>query len=131
MLPLLGNRYGDAVDFWNRYEEDTANAAAMGVNTFRLGVEWARIAPVEGHYDDAALRHYDQITDSIGAYVVTPADEGGFLHSGAVESFGRVADCITERRTGGDTMWVTFNEPLGFSEHEMAIGRWGVPRDRL
>lgn len=46
---------GDAVDFWNRYEEDIANAAAMGVNTFRLSVEWARIEPAKGEYDDDAL----------------------------------------------------------------------------
>src|SRR5690606_3078874 len=46
---------GDAVDFWNRYPEDIANAAAMGVNTFRLSVEWARIEPVKGRYDEEAL----------------------------------------------------------------------------
>ena len=56
---------GDAVDFWNRYPEDIANAAAMGVNTFRLGVEWARIEPEKGRYDDEALRHYDRIIDTI------------------------------------------------------------------
>ncbi|MDN5722022.1 MAG: family 1 glycosylhydrolase, partial [Corynebacterium sp.] len=52
---------GDAVDFWNRYREDIANAAAMGVNTFRLSVEWARIEPAPGEYDAEALAHYPRI----------------------------------------------------------------------
>ena len=127
---------GDAVDFWNRYEEDIANAAAMGVNTFRLSVEWARIEPAKGEYDDDALRHYDSIIDTIRAHGMTPmitmvhfvypgwlADEGGMLAPGAVESFGRFAELITDRWAGDGTMWVTFNEPLVFFKHEMTIGR--------
>ncbi len=36
---------GDAADFWHRYEEDFALAAGLGLNAFRLGVEWARVQP--------------------------------------------------------------------------------------
>ena len=129
---------GDAVDFWNRYEEDIANAAAMGVNTFRLSVEWARIEPAPGEYDDEALRHYDRIIHTIRAHGMTPmitmvhfvypgwlADQGGMLSGTAVESFGRFADLITDRWAGDGTMWVTFNEPLVFFKHEMTLGRVG------
>ncbi|MGN7226432.1 family 1 glycosylhydrolase [Dietzia maris] len=127
---------GDAVDFWNRYEEDIANAAAMGVNTFRLSVEWARIEPAPGEYDDEALRHYDRIIDTVRRHGMTPmitmvhfvypgwlADRGGMLADNAVESFGRFADLITGRWARDGTMWVTFNEPLVFFKHEMTIGR--------
>ncbi|MEH6621206.1 MAG: family 1 glycosylhydrolase [Dietzia maris] len=127
---------GEAVDFWNRYEEDIANAAAMGVNTFRLSVEWARIEPAPGEYDDEALRHYDRIIDTVRRHGMTPmitmvhfvypgwlADRGGMLADNAVESFGRFADLITDRWAGAGTMWVTFNEPLVFFKHEMTIGR--------
>ncbi|KAA0919279.1 family 1 glycosylhydrolase [Dietzia sp. ANT_WB102] len=127
---------GDAVDFWNRYEEDIANAAAMGVNTFRLSVEWARIEPAPVEYDDEALRHYDRIIDAVRRHGMTPmitmvhfvypgwlADEGGFLGPGAVDSFGRFADLITDRWAGDGTMWVSFNEPMVFFKHETTIGR--------
>ena len=131
---------GDAVDFWNRYAEDIANAAAMGVNTFRLSVEWARIEPERGRYDEAALAHYDRIIDTIRAHGMAPmitmvhfvypgwlADEGGMLAPGAVDAFGRFADLITDRWAGDGTLWVTFNEPLVFFKHEMTIGRVGLP----
>ncbi|WP_303145918.1 glycoside hydrolase family 1 protein [Corynebacterium sp.] len=126
---------GDAADFWNRYEEDIANAASMGVNTYRISVEWARIEPREGEFDQAALEHYDRIIGSIRAHGMTPmitmlhyvypgwlADRGGFLDPEAPELFGRFADLITKRWGGDGTMWVTFNEPLVFYGHEVEIG---------
>src|SRR5699024_7172734 len=54
------------------------------------------------------------------------ADRGGFLADGAVESFGRFADLITDRWGGDGTMWVTLNEALVFFKHEMASGAAGA-----
>ena len=127
---------GDAVDFWNRYPEEIARAAEMGVNTFRLSVEWARIEPAPGEYDDEALAHYDRIIDTIRGHGMVPmitmvhftypgwlADREGLLSDEAVPAFGRFADLITERWAGDGTMWVTLNEPLVFFKHEMTIGQ--------
>ncbi len=36
---------GRAAEFWSRYEEDFDRARAMGLNAFRLGLEWPRIQP--------------------------------------------------------------------------------------
>lgn len=36
---------GKAAEFWTRYEEDFALAAGLGLNAFRLGIEWARVQP--------------------------------------------------------------------------------------
>src|SRR5438093_13645850 len=44
-------RRGDVVvsglgaDFWNRYPEDFARCRRLGLNAFRLGIEWSRIQP--------------------------------------------------------------------------------------
>ncbi|HET7238418.1 MAG TPA: family 1 glycosylhydrolase [Terrimicrobiaceae bacterium] len=58
-------RTGQAADFWNRYEEDFAHSRAMGLNAFRLSIEWARVQPsasaVPGNpppFDFAALDGY-------------------------------------------------------------------------
>lgn len=127
----------DAVDFWNRYPEDIQRAADMGVNTFRLSVEWARIEPQPGQYDEEALKHYDDIIGTIRAHGMTPmitmvhyvypgwlVDHGGFMTEEAVEHFGAFADLIAQRwgGPGKDTLWVTFNEPLVFFGHEVEMG---------
>ncbi|MBE9178361.1 glycoside hydrolase family 1 protein [Oculatella sp. LEGE 06141] len=38
-------RTGSATEFWTRYEEDFQRCQDMGLNSFRLGLEWARIQP--------------------------------------------------------------------------------------
>lgn len=38
----------DAVDHYNRYEEDIRMMAEAGLNAYRFSIEWARIEPVQG-----------------------------------------------------------------------------------
>ncbi|NJR66182.1 MAG: glycoside hydrolase family 1 protein [Leptolyngbyaceae cyanobacterium CRU_2_3] len=56
---------GTASDFWTRYAEDFRTCQTMGLNAFRLGLEWARIQPTTyphaatpPEFDDAALIAY-------------------------------------------------------------------------
>lgn len=63
---------GRGADFWNRYEGDLALCRGMGLNAFRMGIEWARVQPVfqrpdrpmasqEVPWDEAAAEHYAEI----------------------------------------------------------------------
>lgn len=59
---------GRASDFWSRYAEDFARCRAMGLNAFRLGIEWSRVQPAIRNepgrpppLDFAALDHYVRI----------------------------------------------------------------------
>jgi beta-glucosidase/6-phospho-beta-glucosidase/beta-galactosidase len=65
---------GRAAEFWSRYEEDFARCAELGLNAFRLGIEWSRVQPTQSpspssspsssqeepdtSFDVAALDHY-------------------------------------------------------------------------
>ena len=60
---------GCAADFWKNYEADFARCRQMGLNAFRLGMEWSRVQPgepgdaAEGPppFDNAALDRYAAI----------------------------------------------------------------------
>jgi beta-glucosidase len=52
---------GNAVGFWARPEEALDRAAALGCDSFRLGVEWARVMPDGDQVDRAALARYVSI----------------------------------------------------------------------
>jgi beta-glucosidase/6-phospho-beta-glucosidase/beta-galactosidase len=54
---------GNAVGFWDHPDEALDRAAAMGCDSFRLGVEWARVEPAEGVVDDTALARYGAMVD--------------------------------------------------------------------
>lgn len=51
----------DAVDHYNRYEEDIKLMAQAGLNAYCLPIEWARIEPQDGVFDEAAVSHYRDV----------------------------------------------------------------------
>jgi beta-glucosidase/6-phospho-beta-glucosidase/beta-galactosidase len=54
---------GDAAKFWNPkyYEKDFDLARSLGLNTFRIGIEWARIEPERGQWDQDAIEQYKEM----------------------------------------------------------------------
>src|SRR4051812_37620662 len=67
-----GSVSGRAVDFWNRYAEDFELLAKMGLNAYRFSVEWSRVEPEEGRFDEAVLEHYAQMVAELKRRGVTP-----------------------------------------------------------
>lgn len=127
--------YLRANDFRNRYREDIANARAMGLNTFRFGIEWARVQPAPHVWDQTELAYYDDVVATIRAAGMTPmitlihyvypgwvADSGGMLADASLDAFDGYARAITDRYAGQGVLWVAVNEPLVFVKHELEIG---------
>src|SRR5699024_9731296 len=64
--------YRNSVDFRHRYPADIAQAARLGVDTFRFSVEWARVQPQPGVIDESALAYYDDVVRRVKAAGMTP-----------------------------------------------------------
>jgi beta-glucosidase len=115
---------GSACDHWHRYREDIGILADLGLNAYRFSVEWARIEPWAGEFDDAALEHYSQVVDACLERGVTPvvtlqhftlpawvAHAGGWLNADIVEYFARYTAKVVDR-IGDRVRYVcTINEP--------------------
>lgn len=127
--------YGNSADFFHRYKEDIANAATLGVDTFRFGIEWARVEPQPGVYDPAALAYYDDVVAEIRSHGMTPmitlshwvhpawfSAKGGWAHDKAVDQFVTYANQIVPRYAGQGTTWITFNEPVIYLQRELTEG---------
>lgn len=63
---------GQTTRFWTEYEQHIALAAKLGLNAFRMGVEWARVQPgtelARGpapEWDDTALDRYADIIATV------------------------------------------------------------------
>jgi beta-glucosidase len=78
--------------FWEDAESDLELVAGLGFGHYRLSVEWSRVEPERGRFDEAALDRYRAICDAATAAGVTPwvnlfhfthprwfAARGGFL----------------------------------------------------
>lgn len=51
----------DAVDHYNRYEEDIKLMADAGLNAYRFSIEWSRIEPEDGQFNSEAVEHYRKV----------------------------------------------------------------------
>ena len=136
-----GERSGRAVDGWNRMAEDVALLAALRANAYRFSVEWSRLEPAEGTWDDAAFARYRELLGRLREAGIAPmvtllhfslplwlADRGGLTAPDFPDRFGLFA-AEAARRLGPDVeLWCTVNEPnvqmyLGYVEGVWPPGR--------
>ena len=62
----------DAVDHYNRYEEDIQLIAKAGLNAYRFSIEWARIEPEKGRFDEKEIKHYENVLKCCREHNITP-----------------------------------------------------------
>ena len=58
---------GEAVKFWEAeyYEKDFQLAKSLGMNAFRISLEWARIQPKKDQWNQHAMDHYKKMLRSM------------------------------------------------------------------
>jgi beta-glucosidase/6-phospho-beta-glucosidase/beta-galactosidase len=64
----------NAVRFWEPeyYESDFDNAKKLGLNAFRLSLEWSRIQPNEDQWNEQAIEHYKKMLVSMRSKGLNP-----------------------------------------------------------
>ncbi len=126
----------DSVGFLDRYADDIDLAAGLGVRVFRIGIEWARLQPAPGVWDDNAFRFYDAVLDHIARAGMRPmitldhwvypgwaADRGGWRNPGMVEDWLANMRTVVDRYASRDPLWVAVNEPAAYISHEVRRGK--------
>lgn len=62
----------DAVFSWSNFDKDLEALKKIGVNHYRFGVEWARVEPEPGRYNEAAIRRYVEMARKLKANGIEP-----------------------------------------------------------
>lgn len=132
------DRYGLSVDFRHRYREDVALAKDLGVNTYRVGINWARVEPQPGKYDEVELAYYDDLMLALDQAGIQPlitldhfsypgwiADRGGWTNPETVTNFVSYVQLIAKRYHSHTHWWITFNEAAMYMAIDIAISRPG------
>lgn len=114
---------GDAVDHYHRYTEDIRLMAQAGLNAYRFSIEWARIEPEEGQFDEAQVLHYRDVINTCRENGIEPVvtllhftspkwliSKGGWESDETPGYFARYTRYVMER-LGADLRYVcTINE---------------------
>jgi beta-glucosidase len=65
-------RGDDATFSWTNFDKDVAALKKIGVNHYRFGIEWARVEPQPGVYNEAAVRQYAAMARKLRAAGIEP-----------------------------------------------------------
>ncbi len=120
-----GDRSGRACDWWRAAEADFDRMAALHQNAHRLSIEWSRLEPQPGRWDDRALARYREMLTGLRQRGITPmvtlhhftfpqwvAARGGWLWPQLPQAFSRFTRFAAEGLGDLVSLWCTINEPV-------------------
>lgn len=133
---------GRGVDHYSRYKEDFAIAKSLNLNAFRFGIEWSRIEPEEGQWNQEAITYYKNYIKQMKAAGLEPflniwhwtlpvwfAEKGGFKVRKNVNYFDRFVQKISDELLDEVNFVLTLNEPNVYASFGYLTGEW-TPEER-
>ncbi len=119
-----GQKSGNACDHWNLYPEDISLIKKLGVNHYRFSVEWSKIEPEQGQFDEKVLNHYSKMIKLLLKNDIVPVltlhhfthpiwfDElGAFEKDENIDIFVLYCKRVFEEYSDLVKYWCTINEP--------------------
>ena len=113
---------GQACRHYELYEKDWDLAASLKLNSVRLSVEWSRIEPQEGQFDQKEIDHYVAVVRSLKERGIEPhvtlhhftnplwlSKRGGWLHPRVPVYFRRFTEKIVSALCPYVRYWSTIN----------------------
>lgn len=131
---------GRACDHYNLYEKDFNIAKSLGQNAHHFSIEWSRIEPEEGKFDESEIEHCRKVIWALRERGIEPfvtlwhfslpvwfAEKGGFENSRAPFYFSRYCGHVVKKLgqgSGAPRFWVTINEPMVCASQSFLVGKW-------
>ena len=135
---------GIGCDSYNRYEEDFDLCKNLNSSAVRISIEWARIQPSEGIFDEKEVEHYKKVLKAakdrgMETFVtllhftipIWIAKKGGWQSAKTARFFEKYAKyCAQEFGTLIDK-YITINEPLVYTSMAYINGTWPPNKENL
>lgn len=123
-----GTNPNEAVYHYRKYIEDIDLITTMNHNIARIGLEWARLEPQEGEFDQAAIDHYrDELARMRATGIKTMVTlyhfanplwlvaKGGWKKAYAIDAYLRFIGYAVSQLGDLVDYWLTINEPNAYS----------------
>lgn len=128
---------GRAADHWQRWRQDYALIKELGHTAYCTSLEWSRIEPEAGRWNQRALVQYGEMLQTLRSkgmkifvtlhHFTNPrwlAARGGWRSAEAPELFARYVRVVAEQIGDRVDFWVTINEPSRYAAKAFRQGVW-------
>jgi len=141
-----GQMSGRAADHYHKFREDFDIIQSMNNNAHRLSIEWSRINPHKGEFNQRVIDHYIEVLQDLKHRKIKTmvtlhhftipiwfAEIGGFEKKENVEYFIKFVDHVVPQLKDYVDFWITINEPNIYTMMSYMLGLWppGKNNNRL
>ncbi|OGZ34136.1 MAG: hypothetical protein A2Y98_02265 [Candidatus Portnoybacteria bacterium RBG_19FT_COMBO_36_7] len=126
-----------ACGHYKRFEQDFDIVKELGQNAHRFSIEWSRIEPEEGKFDEREIEHYQLVIKALKERGLEPfvtlwhwtlpiwlAKKGGVRNADFPKYFEKYVKKMVEVLGRDVKYWLTINEPEIYSLNSYYRGRW-------
>jgi beta-glucosidase len=128
---------GHGVEHVVHYKSDIKIAKKLQMNAFRFGIEWSRLEPVEGQWDDEAIEYYREYIKELKSQGLEPFlniwhwtvptwfhEKGAFSKGSNVKYFEKFVQKIADEYAHDIRYVLTINEPNVYTSFGYVTGEW-------
>lgn len=128
---------GDGVDHYRRYKEDFSLLQELNLNAFRFSIEWSRIEPEEGKWNQKEIDHYKRYIAELRKRKIEPflnlwhwthpvwfEEKGAFEKQKNLKYFERFVHKVAKELLDDVEYVVTMNEPNNYMSFGYLIADW-------
>ncbi len=128
---------GKGVEHYSRYKEDFALARSLNFNSLRFGIEWSRLEPEPGQWDEAQFEYYRQYIHELKSQGLEPIlnlwhwtvpvwfdRRGGFKWASNLKYWRRFVEKVSKELLHDITYVITLNEPNVYASFGYITGEW-------
>jgi beta-glucosidase len=128
---------GMACDAWNRIEDDITLMRRLGANAYRFSVEWSRLEPTEGAWNEVAADRYLAWASRLREAGIEPmvtlhhftlprwvATQGGWMKDRTIDLAAAFTRRVAKKLGSAVDLWCTINEPNVLATMSYIKGLW-------
>ena len=133
----------EACRHWQLFEDDFNLLKELNQNAYRFSLEWSRLEPEEGQFNQEALRHYQKMIDALSEKGIEPfitlwhwtlpvwlEEKDGLLAKDFEKYFEKFTEFVCSNLKGVK-FWLTLNEPTVFILNSYLKGIWPPQKKSL
>jgi beta-glucosidase len=119
---------GKACASWTQWQDDIDKAAYLGLNGYRLSIEWSRVQPTADKFNEAAIGHYVEICKQLQKKGIAPMiclhhysdpiwflEQGGFAKEENILKFTNFCQKMYEALKPFVTQWIVISQPAAYA----------------